>query len=66
MAVMKQENATGFVVLGGDGLFVCCGNNTQINALAVRHGLAAMWDIRSGAETGGLMAYGTPSLVAPR
>jgi putative tryptophan/tyrosine transport system substrate-binding protein len=62
VAVMQHENATGFVVLGGDGLFVCCGNNTRINALAVRNGLAAMWDIRSGAATGGLLAYGTPSL----
>ena len=39
-----------------------CGNNTRINELAVRSGLAAMWHIRSGAETGGLMAYGTPAL----
>jgi putative tryptophan/tyrosine transport system substrate-binding protein len=62
VAVMQHENATGFVVLGGDGLFVCCGHNTRINELAMRSGLAAMWDIRSGAETGGLMAYGTPSL----
>ena len=62
IAVMHQGNATGFVVLGGDGLFVCCGNNTQINALAAQSGLAVMWDLRSGAETGGLMAYGTPAL----
>jgi putative ABC transport system substrate-binding protein len=62
VAVMQHGNATGFVVLGGDALFVCCGNNIRINELAVRNGLAAMWDIRSGAETGGLIAYGTPSL----
>jgi putative ABC transport system substrate-binding protein len=62
VAVMQHENATGFLVLGGDGLFVCCGHNTRINELAVRNGLAAMWDLRSGAETGGLLAYGTPSL----
>jgi|SoiMethySBSTD1v2_1073268.scaffolds.fasta_scaffold533203_1 putative ABC transport system substrate-binding protein len=61
VAVMQHGNATGFVVLG-DALFVCCGNNTRINELAVRSGLAAMWNIRSGAVTGGLMAYGTPSL----
>jgi ABC-type uncharacterized transport system substrate-binding protein len=62
IAAMRHGNAAGFIVLGGDGLFVCCGHNTQINALAVRSGLAAMWDLRSGAETGGLMAYGTPAL----
>ena len=61
VAVMQHGNARGFVVLG-DALFVCCGNNTRINDLAVRSGLAAMWDIPSGAATGGLMAYGTPSL----
>jgi putative ABC transport system substrate-binding protein len=61
VAVMKNGNAPGFVVLG-DALFVCCGNNTRINELAVQSGLAAMWDICSGAATGGLMAYGTPSL----
>jgi putative ABC transport system substrate-binding protein len=61
VVVMQHGNATGFVVLG-DALFVCCGNNTRINELAMRSGLAAMWDIRSGAVTGGLMAYGTPSL----
>jgi len=57
LAVMQHGNATGFVVLG-DALFICCGNNTRINELAVRSGLAAMWDIRSGAEAGGLMSYG--------
>ena len=33
-------------------------NRERINALAVRSGLAAMWPTRSGAEAGGLMAYG--------
>jgi putative tryptophan/tyrosine transport system substrate-binding protein len=62
VAVMQHGNATGFVVLDTDALFVCCGNNTRINELAVRSGLAAMWPLRSGAVTGGLMAYGTPAL----
>ncbi len=57
VAVMQHGNATGFVVLG-EPLFACCGNNTQINELAVRSGLAAMWPIRHGAEAGGLMSYG--------
>ena len=61
LGVMQHGNATGFVVLG-DAMFVCCGNNTRINELAIRSGLAAMWPIRSGAVTGGLLAYGTSSL----
>jgi putative ABC transport system substrate-binding protein len=56
VAVMQHGNATGFVVLG-EPLFACCGNNTRINELAVRSGLAAMWPTRIGAETGGLMSY---------
>jgi len=56
-AVMQHGNATGFIVLG-EPLFACCGNNTRINELAVRSGLAAMWPTRHGAEAGGLMSYG--------
>ena len=59
LAVMKQENAMGFVVLGGPLLG---GNRERINALAVRHGLAAMWPDRVGIEGGGLMSYGANNL----
>jgi putative tryptophan/tyrosine transport system substrate-binding protein len=59
-AEMQRGHAKGVVV--GDALFTCCGHNTRINELAVRSGLASMWHIRSGAVSGGLMAYGTSSL----
>jgi putative ABC transport system substrate-binding protein len=58
---MKHGNAMGFVVLGGP-LLTPATNSEQINALAMRHGLAAMWPGRPGAERGGLMAYGTNNL----
>jgi len=57
LTVMKQENATGFVVLG-EPLFTSPGNPERINELAVRSGLAAMWPGRGGVEAGGLMSYG--------
>jgi len=56
LTVMKQENATGFVVLG-EPLFTSPGNPERINELAVRSGLAAMWPGRGGVEAGGLMSY---------
>jgi putative ABC transport system substrate-binding protein len=56
VAEMHQGNATGFVVLGGSLLL--SDNRERINERAVRSGLAAMWPIRLGAETGGLMSYG--------
>ena len=62
LTVMQQGNARGFVVLMGEPLFADPGNRERINALAVQHGLAAMWPIRSGAEAGGLMSYGTTVL----
>jgi putative tryptophan/tyrosine transport system substrate-binding protein len=62
LAVMQHENARGFVVLMGEPLFADPGNRERINELAVRRGLAAMWPIRSGAEAGGLMSYGTTVL----
>jgi putative ABC transport system substrate-binding protein len=61
VAGMQQAHAKGVIVLG-DSLFTCCGHNRRINELAVRRGLAPMWPLRSGAESGGLMGYGTSSL----
>jgi putative tryptophan/tyrosine transport system substrate-binding protein len=61
VAGMQQGHAKGVVVVG-DSLFTCCGHNRRINALAVRSGLAPMWPLRSGAESGGIMAYGTSAL----
>jgi putative ABC transport system substrate-binding protein len=58
LAVMQQENARGFVVLG-EPLFFYPGNSERLNELAVRSGLASMWPIRAGAERGGLMSYGS-------
>ena len=58
-AVMQHENARGFIILLGDLLFDLRGDRERINEIAVRHGLASMWPIRNGAETGGLMAYGS-------
>jgi len=60
-AVMQQENAKGFVVLG-EPLFFYPGNSERINELAVRSGLASLWPIRAGAERGGLMSYGSVDL----
>jgi putative ABC transport system substrate-binding protein len=57
-AVMQHENARGFIVLLGDPLFDRRDDRERINALAVRSGLAAMWPIRNGVETGGLLSYG--------
>jgi len=62
LAVMQHENARGFIVLLGDPLLNYQPNKERINALAVRSGLASMWPIRNGAETGGLMSYGTTEL----
>jgi putative tryptophan/tyrosine transport system substrate-binding protein len=61
VAGTQQGHAKGVVVVG-DSLFTCCGHNRRINELAVRSGLAPMWPLRSGAERGGIMAYGTSSL----
>src|SRR5437870_8016966 len=61
-AVMQHENARGFIVLLGDPLLGYQPNKERINELAVRNGLAAMWPTRSGAESGGLMSYGTTVL----
>jgi putative ABC transport system substrate-binding protein len=55
MAVMKDGNARGFVVVAGPMIAV---NTERINELALRHGLAAMWPTRRGAVTGGLLSYG--------
>jgi putative ABC transport system substrate-binding protein len=61
VAEMAQGHAKGVIVLE-DALFTCCGHNRRFNEIAVRHGLAPMWAIRSGAESGGLLAYGPSSL----
>ena len=61
VAEMIQGHAKGVVVLE-DALFTCCGHNRRINEVAVRSGLAPLWAIRSGAESGGLLAYGPSSL----
>jgi ABC-type uncharacterized transport system substrate-binding protein len=61
LAVMQQENAKGFVVLG-EPLFFYPGNSERINELAVRSGLASLWPIRAGVERGGLMSYGSSDL----
>ena len=61
VAVMKQGNATGFVVLG-EPLFTPAAHRERINELAVRNGLAAMWPGRRGAEAGGLLSYGDDAL----
>jgi putative tryptophan/tyrosine transport system substrate-binding protein len=54
MAVMKDRNARGFVVLAGP---LIAANTERINALAVRNGLAVMWPTRRGAAAGGLLSY---------
>jgi putative ABC transport system substrate-binding protein len=56
-ALMKQADATGFVVLGEPLFF---GPNSRlVNDLALRSGLASMWPLRAGVDAGGLMSYGT-------
>jgi putative tryptophan/tyrosine transport system substrate-binding protein len=56
-ALMKQAEATGFVVLGEPLFF---GPNSRlVNELALRGGLASMWPLRDGVDAGGLMSYGT-------
>jgi putative ABC transport system substrate-binding protein len=57
MAVMKDGNARGVVVLGGGGPLIAA-NTERINELALRHGLAVMWPTRRGAVAGGLLSYG--------
>ena len=57
-ALMKQAEATGFVVLGEPLFFGP--NSRRVNDLALRSGLASMWPLRAGVDTGGLMSYGTP------
>jgi ABC-type uncharacterized transport system substrate-binding protein len=57
-ALMKQAEATGFVVLGEPLFFGP--NSRRINDLALRRGLASMWPLRAGVDAGGLMSYGTP------
>jgi putative ABC transport system substrate-binding protein len=61
-AMMRHEHVRGFIVLLGHPLLGVQPNKERINALAVRHGLAAMWPTRSGAEAGGLMSYGAIDL----
>ena len=57
-ALMKQAEATGFVVLGEPLFF---GPNSRlVNDLALRSGLASMWPLRAGVDTGGVMSYGIP------
>jgi len=57
-ALMKQAEATGFVVLGEPLFF---GPNSRlVNDLALRSGLASMWPLRAGIDAGGLMSYGIP------
>ena len=57
-AQMKRAEATGFVVLGEPLFF---GPNSRlVNDLALRSGLASMWPLRAGVDTGGLMSYGIP------
>jgi putative ABC transport system substrate-binding protein len=53
--LMKQERASGFLVLGGGPP---SSHRQRINDLAVRRGLACMWPTREGVDTGGLMGYG--------
>jgi len=55
MTAMKDGQARGILILAGPLIAV---NTERINELARRHGLAAMWPTRRGAETGGLMSYG--------
>lgn len=54
MAMLKDRNARGFMVLAGPQIAV---NTERINALALRHGLAVMWPTRRGAVTEGLLSY---------
>jgi len=61
VAEMVQGHAKGVVVLE-DARCTCCGHNRRINEVAVRSGLAPLWAIRSGAESGGVLAYGPSSL----
>ena len=56
-ALMKQAEATGFVVLGEPLFFGP--NSRRVNDLALRSGLASMWPLRDGVDAGGLMSYGT-------
>jgi putative ABC transport system substrate-binding protein len=56
--LMKQAEATGFVVLGEPLFFGP--NSRRVNDLALRSGLASMWPLRAGVDAGGLMSYGTP------
>jgi ABC-type uncharacterized transport system substrate-binding protein len=56
--LMKQAEATGFVVLGEPLFFGP--NSRRVNDLALRRGLASMWPLRAGVDAGGLMSYGTP------
>jgi len=54
MAVMKDRNARGFIVLAGP---LIAANTERINELAVENGLAVMWPTRRGAAAGGLLSY---------
>jgi putative ABC transport system substrate-binding protein len=54
MAVMKDRNARGFMVLAGP---LIAANTERINELAVQNGLAVMWPTRRGAAAGGLLSY---------
>jgi putative tryptophan/tyrosine transport system substrate-binding protein len=54
MAVMKDRNARGFIVLAGP---LIAANTERINELAVGNGLAVMRPTRRGAAAGGLLSY---------
>ena len=61
MAMMKDRNARGFIVLAGPQVAV---NTERINALALRHRLAVMWPTRRGAVTGACYHMATAHLSA--
>jgi len=63
-ALMKQARAAGVVILGEPLFFGP--NSSRVNDLALRSGLASMWPLRAGVETGGLLSYGTPVLDSYR
>jgi putative ABC transport system substrate-binding protein len=54
MAVMKDRNARGVIVLAGP---LIAANTERINELAVRNELAVIWPTRRGAVAGGLLSY---------
>ena len=57
-ATLVQLQAGG-LVLGSDPLFSGHGHSVQLSALAARHALPAISEVREFAAAGGLMSYGT-------